>query len=261
MRKELSVLLSLMLFAGAMLFAGPAPAGAVAGGDDTVPGWLRMSHVEDMVIDNANGTWTYLYSVWNDSDFGDFNLSNPNFSFFEPYIRDWELPWFGDAGITDIMSPEGWSWSIETIGAANPLTGWDGVAFWQDPNDPFYAGANSPFTTVTQVLHWYSDLSESEFSEFWIPPDAEGENRVTAELVLPFNALGGFGFIADFDETAAPYQASWAFLEPRTGDPAFPLGGLPGSPATQGQPPVPEPGTVMLLGVGLLCLARTRRRS
>lgn len=48
------------------------------------------------------------------------------------------------------------------------------------------AKADSPYTTVTQVLHWYQ-LGE---------PLSEGANQP------------GYGFVATFGSTDAPYQAS-----------------------------------------------------
>ena len=54
----------------------------------------------------------------------------------------------------------GWSYTIETIGVANPATGWQGVADWQTPGDPwktefdnlYGSAANNPFNNHTQVF-------------------------------------------------------------------------------------------------------------
>jgi len=227
-----------------------------------ISGFTRNSQVTDSVVDNGNGTWTYRYTVFNTSTFGGQDQT-------EPVIVDWELPWFGDAGIdtNSILSPHNWTWSIETIGAPNSATGWGGVASWQDPNDPFYAGAGSPFTGVTQVLHWYN--------ECWVRPqetatlsiqafavascEGQFDNAIFMSVEGFGGSLDGFEFTADYDPTAAPYQASWANLPVRSGDPAFPLGGIPASPLAIGITAVPVPGVLLLLGGGLLAFGATRR--
>ena len=210
-------------------------------------GWTRSSTVDSQVTNNNNGTWTYNYVLNNTS----LNNGGPD---AQPLAIDWELPWFGDAGIdvSSILSPNGWAVNIETIGVANSSTGWEGIASWQDPSDAFYAGPASPFTTVTQVLHWYTRFD-----------NCGGEcGGVGGGLgVFPGGSLAGFSFIASFAQTDAPYQASWAFLPVRSGDPAFPLGGIPNSPLV-GVSAVPEPETyaMMLAGLGLVGFAASRRR-
>jgi len=122
--------------------------------------------------------------------------------------------------------------------------GWQGVANWQTPGDPMYGGPDSPFTSVEHVLHWY----------------AASGGGAQVELIFPGESLSGFGFTASFAEIDAPYQASWTTFEVQTGDPAFPLGGFPGSPLARG---VPLPSAA-LMGLGLLGIlglaARLRRR-
>lgn len=188
-------------------------------------------------------------------------------------IRDWELPWFGDdevdtfgnlvnniSDITNIVVPVGWNWEIEEIGTPDPDTGWEGVALWQQPGDPFYEffndffggdPANNPYNDVTHVLHFYTDCT------------FEGEINQIATCDNPINegdSLEGFGFTSSFGSTNAPYQASWVFQEVNTGDPQFPLGGgQPNNPILQAAM-VPEPGTLAVLGLGLGALAATRRR-
>jgi len=245
---SLGLLATAVTFAGALSVSEPAIAGLANS-------FNRASRVSDVVTDNGNGTWTYQYTVRNTSTFGGNDLT-------EPVIVDWELPWFGDAGIlmSSITSPFNWSFSIETIGVANPSTGWEGAASWQDPNDPFYAGAGSPFTGVTQVLHWYNEcwagrqIATLTISSFAV---SSCEGQFDNAIFMDSNGLGGFGFTAEYDATAAPYQASWANLPVRSGDPSFPLGGIPASPNATGQN-VPIPGILALLGSGFLALGMGR---
>ncbi len=225
-------------------FAGNASAGI-----GEVP-WTRASSVTGDVTDNTDGTWAYDYTVYNDSfedsTYGEYGGT--------PIIIDWELPWFDDAGIdpSSIFSPFGWSWAIETIGDPNSATGWEGAASWQDPSDPFYFGDDSPFTDVTQVLHWYAELGSEQ---------CETEIGCTAfDLgIFPDDSLSGFGFTAAYSETDAPYQASWFELPIQSGDPAFPLIG-PASPKALGIMQVSEPGMIGLLGIGALGIFVSLRR-
>lgn len=233
--------------------------GAVAGAAPSL--WERASHVTDTVTDNQNGTWTYGFTVFNDS------AQTPDGTdALEPYLVDWELPYFNDAGfgLSDVVSPTGWLAAIESVGVANPNTGWDGVASWQDPGDPFYFGADSPFTLATQVLHWYSECwAEGGLTESATTTDSIGTLAAVGcegfldGAIAPGGSLAGFGFIASFDKTAAPYQASWEGLPVRTGDPAFPFGGIPGSPLAM---PVPPSLPLLLVGIGALVLRRGHRR-
>jgi len=217
--------------------------------------WDRQSKVTDSVTDNNDGTWTYDFTVHNTS------VPNSEGEQGPPFIVDWELPWFGDAGIDEdtIASPDGWNYAIETIGTPNSSTGWGGHASWQDPADPFYAGAGSPFTDVTQVLHWYDTCwARSRNSNARISAAA----AVTCDdpldnSIAPGANLDGFGFLSTFGPTSAPYQASWDVLPVRSGDPAFPLGGFPNSPSLQ----IPEPDSLILLAIGAFgWLAQLPRR-
>jgi hypothetical protein len=247
------------LAGGMMIFAASdASAIAVNPCPDIVPGADHSSAVLDDVTDNGNGTWTYDFTVCNTSDaFGAELFSRRD----TQVIRDWELPFFGDdlgtdeAGITNVVTPDGWAYGIEEVGVANGATGWDGVAAWQTPGDPqkaifdaAYGGeANNPFNTNTHVLHFYTDVIRDEemFAPFGISPG---------------DYLSGFGFTADFGPVAAPYQASWIFVPANTGDPQFPML-APNSPSVQRNPnQAPEPASLALAGLGLGAAAGLRRR-
>ena len=236
--------------------AQPAVAGFANGG------WNRSSTVTATVADLGGGTWSYGYTVNNTSQFNEVGPDQ------RPILVDWELPWFGDAGITNIVSPTpNWNWSIQTIGVPEAATGWDGMAEWQTPGDPFYAGPTSPFTLATQVLHWYNLCAVAIRNTVVAPGGGNGTNAVIAcaegqftDAIFPGDSLSGFGFDAGFGPTGAPYQASWAFMPVRTGDPDFPLtGGFPNSPSLRGNQ-APEPGALGLLGMGLAALVFIRRR-
>ena len=215
--------------------------------------WERASQVTDVVTNNGGGSWTYNYTVHNTSSVQpDGELRD------EPVIVDWELPWFIDAGITNIESPFNWAFAIETIGTPNPNTGWDGIANWQDPGDPFFEGPDSPFTLGTEVLHWYSECwVEGANGDMVIGTLAQVQCEFPLQdAILAGDNLGGFLFDAAFDETDAPYQASWDARVVQTGDPAFPLGGIPASPLV-----VPVAPTLPLIAVGLIAALAVRRRA
>lgn len=248
---------ALPLILGGMLYAFSASANAIAVAPQPGPPWDIKSSVSTIVTNNGNGTWTYAFTVHNDSESALEGTQQT------PVIVDWEVPYFADAGITNILSPDGWDYAIETIGTPNPATGWDGIAAWQTPGDPYYQGPTSPFTTVTQVLHWY-------LSAVWC---VEGDGGLECERnlgnaiwpigstdVLNLLSLGDFDFTANYSPTDGPYQASWDFLPVQSGDPPLPLNGiLPASPQTLGTQSIPLPGTLALLGVGLLGVGLTRR--
>jgi hypothetical protein len=197
------------------------------------------SRVTDLVTANGDGTWTYEFTVFNDSPWVGEGPAQ--------VIVDWELPYFDDSGIDNVQSAYGWTWAIETIGVANPDTGWAGVASWQSPDDPWYPGPDSPFTTATKVLHWYT----SDGDTYGIRPTGFQDGNFVG-------SAGGFSFTAPFPPVAAPYQASWADFVIQTGDPAFPLAGgaVPASPSAV----IPLPAPLALLGGALAGLAGLRRR-
>lgn len=222
---------------------------------------------------DTSGNWVYRYRVCNTTD--------PYYAggFGNNVIVDWELPWFDDAQISDIVTPIGWRWSIEEVGVQNFATGWgtedtngdgdidadDAVPGWSIDGDPWkdifdtaYGGAaNNPFTNVEKVLHFYTESFQAETLA------AVAEEQEFCDLIFEGDNCAGFGFSSPFNAGDAPYQASWLFLPVRTGDPLFPLGqnggGIPNSPSIQ-RATIPEPATAALIGVGLLSVAAQRRR-
>jgi hypothetical protein len=263
-RQRLALRLSPPALCAVVLLA--AVAETLAGGTPPAPQWTRSSKVETAVSDNGNGTFTYEYTVFNTSmDVSFIPTANGNGELFpnEPVIVDWELPYFDDAGfdLSDVLSPAGWAANIETVGVANTDTGWAGTASWQDPSDPFYFGEDSPFTTATQVLHWYS--------ECWVSfglngigsasPAAVGCEDPLQDAIGAGDTLSDFSLTAIFDETDAPYQASWELREVQSGDPPFPMG-LVASPKALGITAAPAPATLALLLLGAAGGFAARRR-
>ena len=233
--------------------------------------WERSSTVTDVVIDNLDGTWDYVFTVNNTSTFTDDGIGGDRWNGV-PLVIDWELPYFADMGLANIVSPDGWGFAIETIGTPNAATGWEGDAAWQDPLDPFYAGAASPYTTGTQVVHWYCENISFGFGGEGFCSNTAGSGEAIgapgSEAVEFFGtqtSLSGFGFTASFGPTAAPYQASWADSPVIAGDPSFPLASGVGSPLAlgTGSTSVPEASSLALFALssfGLFGLSAARKR-
>lgn len=205
----------------------------------TDPNLGRTSAVKSRVDPGSPNI--YNFKVCNTSGF-----NNEEFSFL---LRDWELPYDPTPGaITNIFAPAGWSVSIETIGEnnANPATGWDGaVPTWFDVNDPFY---DPRYLGLTQVIHFYTCGDGGCYGDSGAP------------ALRPGQELEGFGFSSPFEETSAPYQASWVEFRPRSGDPAFPLAGA-NTPGLRNDIPEPSGLALFALSLGALMAARSRRRA
>jgi hypothetical protein len=234
----------------------------------------RASHVTSNTVNNGNGTFTYNFEVFNDSPAPCPNINSrlsaaaaaPCSPLFHR-IDEWSLPYFADSGITNVRSPftnqlggndATWAYAIETVGVANAATGYNGDApTWLDPADPFYFGATSPFSSVTQILRWYVLDACGDGCVQYIDPNGS-ESFGNGFSVIP--SLAGFGFDSIYGATAAPYDAGW-FEEPlRSGDPDFPAAGIPNSPTVSSGPnnPAPLPGLMFLFGLGLVVLRRFR---
>jgi hypothetical protein len=210
----------------------------------TLPGAGRTSAVPSTAErDAVTGLWTYRFAACNTSAWPG-QEEGPTF-----LMRDWELPYDSSGGIANITTAYGWAFSIETIGASNDSTGWDGlVPTWKDPLDPFY---DPRYLDLTQVLHFYNCGSGGCYGN--------EDSASFGQALFPGEGIEEFTFTSPFAPTNAPYQASWIEFVPRSGDPAFPMVGA-NTPGLRNV--VPEPGGLALLalGIGALMAARARRR-
>lgn len=222
----------------------------------------------------TGGLYSYNFTVCNLSDPGFFNEENEG-RVRGDAIRDWELPWDPAANVTDIMVPDGWSWSIETRNVLNEASGWEGDIEWQDIDDPFY---DPRFANHDQALHFYTGCTDFE------QPTAQATSSVTVSgpnldcrsdlenaWILPVgegpDSLDGFSFNALAGPTNAPYQASWAMLPVNTGDPDNPDGRDSGAgaytanflAASAAAAPIPEPSSVALMSLALLAAGRRKK--
>jgi hypothetical protein len=171
-------------------------------------------------------TWTYGFSVQNGC-----NTNN------QPFLTDFYIPYFADAGIADIVVPP-----PDTTTTTSTITWTDTI---EPDNDLFgLAGAGVIDFQVTAT------------------PELEAGASVDSPGVGYYFA-SGFSFTSTFAPVEGPY-AVLQYLPPdytttRTlfGDPSIP--GSPDTIAALNAAATPEPGTAALLAAGL-CLALLSRR-
>lgn len=144
-------------------------------------------------------------------------------------MRVFAVPYFVDAGITNIVSPTGWSYAIS--------------------NSDWFQLGNGAETLIWTAAPGY-EIASSRYID------------VNGQVVLsPLGVLDGFGYEAQYAGTKGPYEE----IDTRTftyqGDPLLPASpdaiaaGLPPLAAT-----VAEPSSAVLAALGLAVLALTARR-
>ncbi len=189
--------------------------------------------VSDTVTAIGGGQYSYGYAI----------SGLVQMSCIEPGdIYSFSIPYFADAGITNIVSPTGWSYSIGSTD---------------------YFGLGHGAGTLTWSTTPGSGIPASLLIDQIYDPGMGGWVNVWSPLV----ELSGFGYLAMYDAAEAPYSGKAQYFyngQHQTidlyGDPAIPAspdalasGLLPiGSGGGDPSSNVPEPGSLVLIAMGLL---------
>ncbi len=190
---------------------------------------VANSSVSGTATQTGPALWTYNFNVQNGCA--------PN---NQPFLTDFYIPYFSDAGIADIVLP-----APDTMSTTSSITWTDTI----DPNDNLFglsgAGVIDFEVTATPKL------------EAFPGQDAPGVGYYFAT---------GFSFTAPFAPVEGPYAILQSLPPTYTttttlfGDPAIP--GSPNTIAALAATAAPEPGTTALLmmGLGLIAMVVRKRR-
>jgi hypothetical protein len=138
-----------------------------------------------------------------------------------------------------------YSWSVTEQNAGDPYNYAFGIT-----------GSNLNLTDIDVPLFRASDVSNPSTPGWTLGAEvADGENfGFTPGTVLDFESLGSNNFNLSFTSAFAPVETNWMVTSNGTELSIDPP--TPNDPGT----PVPEPGTLALLGVGFLSLIALRRK-
>ena len=176
--------------------------------------------------------WNYTYSITNSATWITYRSDQD-----KAPLQHFNIPYFDDAGITNITSPDGWSYRIN------------------DNNNFGLTGA--------KTLEWYASVRLD--IPFCV---GNGNTGCILSGIDPGSMVSGFGFDGAFGPAKAPYEATFAQVtSPYTffdrGDPPIPASPDALNAGLQPQSTVPEPGTLALIFSGFCAiglLARIKRR-